>query len=104
MANPVLIAKLALVAADPKTWQKIIIACISIFIISAALLGSCGAMTFTDLGFDCSQLFSAKLNEYSAVFDSGARINDIHNAPQLQPEPEPETKSNPISNPGGFWS
>lgn len=77
MANPVLIAKLALVAADPKTWQKIIIACISIFIISAALLGSCGAMTFTDLGFDCSQLFSAKLNEYSAVFDSGARINDI---------------------------
>ena len=76
MANPVLIAKLALVAADPKTWQKIIIACISIFIISAALLGSCGAMTFTDLGFDCSQLFSAKLNEYSAVFDSGARIND----------------------------
>lgn len=31
---------------------------------------------FTDLGFDCSQLFSAKLNEYSAVFDSGARIND----------------------------
>ena len=33
-------------------------------------------MTFTDLGFDCSQLFSAKLNEYSAVFDSGARIND----------------------------
>lgn len=30
MANPVLIAKLALVAADPKTWQKIIIACISI--------------------------------------------------------------------------
>lgn len=29
---------------------------------------------------------------------------DIHNAPQLQPEPEPETKSNPISNPGGFWS
>ena len=39
-------------------------------------LGSCGAMTFTDLGFDCSQLFSAKLNEYSAVFDSGARIND----------------------------
>ena len=64
------------VAADPKTWQKIIIACISIFIISAALLGSCGAMTFTDLGFDCSQLFSAKLNEYSAVFDSGARIND----------------------------
>lgn len=77
MANPVLIAKLALVAADPKTWQKIIIACISIFIISAALLGSCGAMTFTDLGFDCSQLFSAKLNEYSAVFDSGARINDM---------------------------
>lgn len=76
MANPVLIAKLALVAADPKTWQKIIIACISIFIISAALLGSCSAMTFTDLGFDCSQLFSAKLNEYSAVFDSGARIND----------------------------
>ena len=76
MANPVLIAKLALVAADPKTRQKIIIACISIFIISAALLGSCGAMTFTDLGFDCSQLFSAKLNEYSAVFDSGARIND----------------------------
>lgn len=76
MANPVLIAKLALVAADPKTWQKIIIACISIFIISAALLGSCGAMTFTDLGFDCSQLFSAKLNEYSAVFDSGARINE----------------------------
>ena len=74
MANPVLIAKLALVAADHKTWQKIIIACISIFIISAALLGSCGAMTFTDLGFDCSQLFSAKLNEYSAVFDSGARI------------------------------
>lgn len=65
MANPVLIAKLALVAADPKTWQKIIIACISIFIISAALLGSCGAMTFTDLGFDCSQLFSAKLNEFS---------------------------------------
>ena len=51
MANPVLIAKLVLVAADPKTWQKIIIACISIFIISAALLGSCGAMTFTDLGF-----------------------------------------------------
>lgn len=28
----------------------------------------------------------------------------IHNDPQLQPEPEPETKSNPISNPGGFWS
>lgn len=40
MANPVLIAKLALVAADPKTWQKIIIACISIFIISAALLAA----------------------------------------------------------------
>ena len=28
----------------------------------------------------------------------------IHNDPQLQSEPEPETKSNPISNPGGFWS
>lgn len=40
MANPVLIAKLALVAADPKTWQKIIIACISIFILSLLIIGT----------------------------------------------------------------
>jgi hypothetical protein len=40
----------------------------------------------------------------STVSDPGSEEKVIHNAPQLQPEPEPETKSNPISSPGGFWS
>lgn len=40
----------------------------------------------------------------STVSDPVSEEKVIHNDPQLQPEPEPETKSNPISNPGGFWS
>ena len=40
----------------------------------------------------------------STVSDPVSEEKVINNAPQLQPEPEPETKSNPISNPGGFWS
>ena len=40
----------------------------------------------------------------STVSDPVSEKKVIHNDPQLQPEPEPETKSNPISNPGGFWS
>ena len=38
----------------------------------------------------------------STVSDPVSEEKVINNAPQLQPEPEPETKSNPISNPGGF--
>ena len=38
----------------------------------------------------------------STVSDPVSEEKVIHNDPQLQPEPEPETKSNPISNPGGF--
>ena len=32
--------------------------------------------TYTDLGFDVSELFSAQINEFNAIFDSGQRIND----------------------------
>ena len=40
----------------------------------------------------------------STVSDPVSEEKVINNAPQLQPEPEPETKANPISNPGGVGS
>lgn len=76
MPSPTLMAKLALTLGDPKLWEKIIIVGLAVFLLLTALLGSCGAMTFTDLGFESSQLFSAQINEFNAVFASGERIND----------------------------
>lgn len=76
MPSPTLVAKLAITCSDPKLWEKIIVIAIAVFLLSTALLGSCGAMTYTDLGFDASELFSAQINEFNAVFESGERIND----------------------------
>ena len=51
---------------------------------------------------------SNQVESFDRYFDSKnhpvSEEKVINNDPQLQPEPEPETKSNPISNPGGFWS
>ena len=33
-------------------------------------------MTYTELGFDTSELFSAQINEFNAIFESGQRIDD----------------------------
>lgn len=76
MPSPTLMAKLALTLGDPKLWEKIIVIAIAVFLLLTAFLGSCGAMTYTDLGFESSELFSAQINEYNAVFASGERIND----------------------------
>lgn len=76
MPSPKLMAQLALTASDPKLWEKITVIVLTVFLLATALLGSCGAMTFTDLGFESSQLFSAQINELNAVFASGERIND----------------------------
>lgn len=76
MPSPRLMAKLALTLTDPKLWEKIIAISIVVFLLSTAMLGSCGAMTYTDLGFDCSQVFSAQINEFNSIFASGERIND----------------------------
>ena len=76
MASPILAAKLAVTLTDHRLWEKVIAVCIAAFLLSTALLGSCGAMTYTDLGFDVSELFSAQINEFNAIFESGERIND----------------------------
>lgn len=76
MASPTLVAKLAITFGDPKLWEKVVVICIAVFLLSTALLGSCGAMTYTELGFDTSELFSAQINEFNAIFESGQRIDD----------------------------
>lgn len=76
MANPVLVAKLALLLTDKRLWEKVIAVAVCVMLLSAAFLGSCGAMTFTDLGFSASEKFAPYLNEYNAVFESGAHIDD----------------------------
>ncbi|MFR1771482.1 MAG: hypothetical protein ACLSW7_03800, partial [Acutalibacteraceae bacterium] len=70
MASPTLVAKLAITFSDPKLWEKVVVICIAVFLLSTALLGSCGAMTYTDLGFNVSELFSAQINEFNAIFES----------------------------------